>query len=140
MALRLSKAVRDRKLFKIVGLYTLTLSFVSVPTLFANTDSETAADNSKINRGSTSGQSVTAEQQKNTAPDLEITKRIRKNIIKDKSLSTYGHNVKVITENGKVTLKGSVHSEKEKSKIERKAQWVAGAGNVQDQLEVIKKD
>ncbi len=56
--------------------------------------------------------------------------------MKDKSLSTYGHNVKIITKDGKVTLKGPVHSKTEKSNIEQKAQLVAGADNVQNHLEV----
>ncbi len=140
MALRMWKAVRKFKPIRVIGLCALTLLFNSVQSLFADTEPNTSADNSKMNRNSNSSQDVTAEQQKNNSSDLQITKKIRQNIVKDKSLSTYGHNVKIITENGKVTLKGPVHSEKEKSNIEHKAQLVAGADNVQDQLEVMSKN
>jgi len=54
----------------------------------------------------------------------------------DKSLSTYAHNVKIISQNGKVTLKGPVRSEEEKNTIEKVATDVAGAGNVTDQITV----
>jgi len=62
--------------------------------------------------------------------------KIRKAIIADKSLSTYGHNVKVISEHGKVTLKGPVHTADERSNIEAKATQVAGPGNVDNQISV----
>jgi osmotically-inducible protein OsmY len=55
-----------------------------------------------------------------------LTKKIRQAIIADKSLSTYGHNVKIIVLNGSVTLKGPVHSEEEKQAIASKAAEVAG--------------
>jgi osmotically-inducible protein OsmY len=63
----------------------------------------------------------TADQQKEHRPDLEITRDIRRSILQDKSLSTYAHNVKVISQNGMVTLKGPVRSGEEKSAIEGKA-------------------
>jgi len=54
----------------------------------------------------------------------------------DKSLSTYAHNVKVIAQNGKVTLKGPVRSEEEKKSVEQKATEAAGAGNVTNEITV----
>lgn len=59
--------------------------------------------------------------------------------MKDKSLSTYAHNVKVISQNGMVTLKGPVKSEEEKQAIEAKAAQIAGADKVTNQLEVAPK-
>jgi len=56
--------------------------------------------------------------------------------VKDKSLSTYAHNIKIITQDGKVTLKGPVRSEEEKASIESKAVAIAGQNNVTNQLEV----
>lgn len=79
---------------------------------------------------------MTAEQQKMNPPDRNITKQIRSAISKGKSLSTYAHNIKVITQGGKVTLKGPVRSEDEKAGIEAKAVAVVGAENVANQLEV----
>ena len=63
-------------------------------------------------------------------------RKIRRAIVSDKSLSTYGHNVKVIAQHGKVTLKGPVHSDDERKNIEAKAVEVAGAENVINQLSV----
>jgi hyperosmotically inducible protein len=79
-------------------------------------------DNTKTNKQD----SPTADQQKNNVGDRDLTKRIRQSIMSDKSLSTYAHNVKVISQNGLVTLKGPVRSEDEKSAIEAKAMEVVG--------------
>ena len=59
--------------------------------------------------------------------------------MKDKSLSTYAHNVKIITQNGVVTLKGPVRSEEEKQAVEAKAKEIAGPGKVTSDLEVKPK-
>lgn len=59
--------------------------------------------------------------------------------MQDKSLSTYAHNVKIITQNGIVTLKGPVRSDQERSAIEAKADGIAGKDNVTNQLEVKPK-
>jgi osmotically-inducible protein OsmY len=68
--------------------------------------------------------------------DRNTTKQIRSAIFKDKSLSTYAHNIKIITQDGKVTLKGPVRTEEEKAGIAAKAAAVVGAENVTNQLEV----
>jgi hyperosmotically inducible protein len=81
-------------------------------------------------------QATTADQQKETPADRELAQKIRKSIVDDKSLSTYGHNVKVIVRNGIVSLKGPVKSEDEKKSIGAKAADVAGADKVQNQLTV----
>jgi hyperosmotically inducible periplasmic protein len=93
-------------------------------------------DNTKTNQGDANKGATTAEQQKMNTADRNITKEIRSSIIKDKSLSTYAHNIKIITQGGKVTLKGPVRSEEEKATIESKAVAIAGATNVTNQLEV----
>src|SRR5580658_1988941 len=99
-------------------------------------DQQPAPDNSKTNQGDASKGAVTAEQQKMNPADRNITRQIRGSIYKDKSLSTYAHNIKIITQDGKVTLKGPVRSADEKAAIEAKAVGVAGADNVTNQLEV----
>jgi hyperosmotically inducible protein len=68
--------------------------------------------------------------------DRAISQKIRSEIIKDKSLSTYAHNVKIITQDGKVTLKGPVRNQDEKASVEGKAAAIAGADNVTDQLQI----
>jgi hyperosmotically inducible protein len=98
-----------------------------------------SADNTKINQRDRNAGEPTADQQKMNTGDRETTKQIRQAIIKDKSISTYGHNVKVITQNGMVTLKGPVRSEEEKQAIEAKAKEIAGPDKVTDDLEVKAK-
>ena len=95
-----------------------------------------AADNTKTNQRDKDKSSPTADQQKTNSSDSTITKKIRMSIQKDKSLSTYAHNVKIITQDGKVTLKGPVRSEDEKTNIATKAVMVAGDTNVDNQLDV----
>jgi hyperosmotically inducible periplasmic protein len=103
-----------------------------------NTDSTgVKPDNTKVNRQDRNANQPTADQQKNNATDLDLTKNIRRSIVEDKSLSSYAHNVKVISQNGTVTLKGPVKSEAEKSAIVSKAVSLAGgADKVIDQMSV----
>ena len=76
------------------------------------------ADNTKVNERDRSANEPTADQQKENRTDRDITQQIRKAIVGDKSLSTYAHNVKIITHGGMVTLKGPVRSEEEKNAVE----------------------
>ena len=98
------------------------------------------ADNTKINNRDRDANQPTADQQKENRSDREMTQQIRKAIANDKSLSTYAHNVKVITQNGTVTLKGPVKSEEEKKAVEAKAAEIAGEQKVTSQLEIKSKD
>jgi hyperosmotically inducible protein len=101
--------------------------------------STSQADNTKMNQRDRNGNEATADQQKMSQSDRDITQQIRKSITSDKSLSTYGHNVKVITQNGLVTLKGPVRSEEEKKAVEEKAAQVAGADKVTNEIDVQPK-
>jgi hyperosmotically inducible protein len=94
------------------------------------------ADNTKINQRDQNANQPTADQQKESRSDRDITQQIRRSIVKDKSLSTYAHNVKVITQNGQVTLKGPVKTDDEKRAIEAKAAEVAGNNKVTSELNV----
>ena len=98
-----------------------------------------AADNTKVNERDRSDAQPTADQQKENRPDRDITRNIRRSIMQDKSLSSYAHNIKIISQNGMVTLKGPVRSEDEKSAIEAKAAEVVGRERVTNQLEVKPK-
>jgi osmotically-inducible protein OsmY len=103
-----------------------------VPAIAQNT----APDNTKMNQSDRSGGSPTADQAKNDKSDREIMRQIRQSIVADKDLSTYAHNIKIISQHGQVTLKGPVHSDDERQRIEAKATEVAGAGNVTNQISV----
>jgi hyperosmotically inducible periplasmic protein len=96
-------------------------------------------DNTRANRADQNSSRPTADQAKNNMTDRDLEKNIRRDVVKDKSLSKYGHNVKIISEHGKVTLRGPVHSEEEKRAIEEHARKYAGDGNVDNQL-TVKED
>jgi len=68
--------------------------------------------------------------------DRELARQIRKAIVSDKSLSTQAHNVKILTKDGTVTLKGQVKTDEEKKAVEDKASTVAGTGKVTSELTV----
>ena len=108
-------------------------------TTSAQDSSAPAADNTKVNQRDKDKAQPTADQQKENQPDREIARKIRRSIVQDKSLSSYAHNVKIIAENGAVTLKGPVRSDEEKSAVEAKAAEVAGADKVTSRLEVKPK-
>ena len=94
-------------------------------------------DNTKINKRDRNADEATADQQKGNATDRELTRQIRRSIVADKSLSTYAHNIKIISQNGAVTLKGPVKSDDEKKTVVAKAVAVAGDANkVTDQVSV----
>jgi hyperosmotically inducible periplasmic protein len=100
--------------------------------------SSSSAGNAQAdNTGQNKAHAKTADQQPNSTSDMQLTKQIRQSIVGDKSLSTYAHNVKIITQNGMVTLKGPVKSDQEKTAIASKAaEVVGGQDKVTNQLTV----
>ena len=97
---------------------------------------QTPADNTKVNTRDRAKTAVTADQQKDNPGDRDTTQKIRQAIMQDKTLSTYAHNVKIVTQNGHVTLKGPVRSDAERKSIEAKAIDVAGPSHVSNQMSV----
>jgi osmotically-inducible protein OsmY len=97
---------------------------------------QTPADNTKANTRDRAKDAVTADQQKENSSDRDLTRKIRQSLMKDKGLSSYAHNVKVIAQDGQVTLKGPVRSDEESRSVEAKATEVAGAGHVTNQMSV----
>jgi len=93
-------------------------------------------DNSGRNVRDRDDQNKTTGDQSENEADRTITQNIRRAVTADDSLSTNAKNVKIITNNGTVTLRGPVKSEKEKAEIEAKAKQVAGVKRVDNQLEV----
>jgi osmotically-inducible protein OsmY len=95
------------------------------------------ADNTKTNKRDQQSGAKTADQQKMNTSDQEVTRNIRRAIIADKSLSTYAHNIKIITQDGMVTLKGPVKSDSERKTVMAKAVDVTkDASKVTDQISV----
>ena len=115
--------------------FALTLAgALLIPVVSAS--AQTPADNTKVNKQDRAKDAATADQQKENSSDREITQKIRQSLMDDKTLSTYAHNVKVITQDGQVTLKGPVRTEEEKKIVEAKATEVAGTGHVVNQMSV----
>lgn len=115
------------------------LSSFAVTGAASAADEETpAADNTGTNRRDRKDSEPTADQQKNGKSDLDLTAEIRRSVMADKGLSINAHNVKIIAENGKVTLKGPVASAKEKKIVEHKAQEIAGRENVVSEIQIKK--
>jgi len=100
----------------------------------------TAPDNTGTNRRDRNPSEPTADQQKENNSDRELARQVRRALVKDKSLSTAAHNIKVIAQNGSVTLKGPVNSEQEKQEVESKAAEAAGgADKINSEIEVKNK-
>jgi hyperosmotically inducible protein len=97
---------------------------------------QTPADNTKVNTRDRAKGAVTADQQKENASDRELTQKIRRALMQDKTLSSYAHNVKIVALGGQVTLKGPVRTEDERRTVETKATEAAGAGHVINQMSV----
>jgi hypothetical protein len=116
-----------------LGSLVFGVSLMATPIPGYQDPQQTPPDNTGRNKDQTD---PTADQQKMNPADRAITQKIRKAIHEDTTLSTYAHNVKIITQDGKVTLRGPVRSEDEKTNIEAKAVAVAGQGNVTNKLEV----
>jgi hyperosmotically inducible periplasmic protein len=128
------------KIFKPIraALYVCALLMFSVVPMTASAQDQsgssksTAPDNSRRNKA----QGTTADQQKENPADRDIARKIRQSVTADKTLSTYAHNVKIIAENGVVTLKGPVRSAQEKQSVVIKAAEVVGKANVTDELTI----
>jgi len=121
-----------------VLLFAVALTIVSAAAR-AQDSAAPAADNTKVNQRDKNKAEPTADQQKENQPDRELARQIRRSIVQDKSLSSYAHNVKIIAQNGVVTLKGPVRSDEEKTAVEAKASEIVGADKVTSQLEVKPK-
>lgn len=113
---------------------SLVVGLLAVPTV--RMSAQTPPDNTKVNKQDRDKSAVTADQQKENATDRALTQKIRRSLLADKTLSTYAHNVKVVSQNGQVTLKGPVRTDAEKQAVEAKAREIAGADHVVDQMSV----
>jgi len=116
-----------------LGPLVFGISLMASPIARYHGNQQTTPDNTKNNKDQTK---PTADQQKMNSSDSAITQKIRKAIHDDTTLSTDAHNIKIITQNGKVSLRGPVKSDDEKNNLVAKAVSVAGPDNVTDQLEV----
>ena len=103
------------------------------------TGANVQSDNTKLNERDRSGGTVLPRDQSNATADIDVTARIRRSIVAHKGLSMDAKNVKIITRDGNVTLRGVVKDEGEKQAIQDEAQRVQGVKNVENQLDVLNR-
>jgi len=124
------------KILLVMVLFVSAVFLFNIPGVSLAQTADKPADNTGINKRDSSPEKITADQQSQTKEDREITQKIRQAVVDDKSLSTYAHNVKIITVDGMVTLKGPVRSQEEKRTIEEKAGQIAGKNKVKSEIEI----
>jgi osmotically-inducible protein OsmY len=116
----------------------LTLTFLCVSALAGSAlaQEKQAPDNTAKNERDRSGESKTSGDQSESAEDIKITAAIRRAVVAEDSLTMTATNVKIITANGVVTLRGPVNTAAEKAKIGELAKKAAGKAKIENQLEV----
>jgi len=126
---------RDRMhIFQITKISVITLALLVGPSWVGPVDAQSPEtqpkpDNTAVNKRDRNPGEATADQQKNGATDREMTAKIRRSVMDDKSLSTYAHNIKIISQDGTVTLKGPVRSDNESKSIVSMATDVTGSAD-----------
>ncbi len=120
----------------VVGGAVCTVS--AAPSDYLPSSDKSAADNSAQNMRDRGNDTMTPMDQSNKPEDVDLTRRVRQAVESDSGLSTDAKNVKIITVNGVVWLRGPVKSAQEKAEIARAAHNVAGARNVRDEMEVAR--
>jgi hypothetical protein len=103
---------------------------------YFTTDATTSVDNTRLNVRDRDSQTLTPLDQGNSQADIDTTAQIRKEVIATDGMSTNAKNVKIITMNGHVTLRGPVNTADEKRQIGDIANRIAQSSNVENQLEV----
>jgi hyperosmotically inducible protein len=119
----------------------LALTYLCAFTLaaLAADDKKVNADNTAKNERDRSGATQTSDDQSNSSADLKTTQAVRQALMKDSELSMTAKNIKVVTTNGHVTVRGPVKTAQEKAKIDQLAKSAAGGAQIEDQLEVTNK-
>lgn len=115
---------------------TFSLLCLAALSLAAFAQESPAVDNTKKNERDRSQQTKTSGSQSNNPDDVKLTAAIRRAVVGDQSLSMMAKNVKIITADGMVTLRGPVKSDAEKAKIAELAQSAANGARIDNQLEV----
>lgn len=115
-----------------------SITSLGLGTLTAD-DKKAEPDNTATNERDRSGQTETSGDQSNSPADLKITQAIRRAVMKDDGLSMTAKNIKIITADGQVTLRGPVNTAEEKAQIDQLAKSAAGGAKIDNQLEVKSK-
>ncbi|MDY7540674.1 BON domain-containing protein [Undibacterium sp. RTI2.1] len=115
------------------------LSFAAdkpVAPMRSETKSASNVDNSEMNVRDKSNVTATPQDQSNSAGDRKLLSLVRRNIVHEKSLSMSAHNIKIMTSDGVVTLRGPVKNKEEKVKLEKVTLDTPGVKSIDDQLDV----
>ena len=137
MLVAISNTGRQTKTKGLMKGIILALTCLSVFSLAAMAaDDKTKPDNTATNERDRSGETQTSGDQSNSSADVKTTQAIRQALMKDSELSTTAKNIKIITENGQVTLRGPVKNAQEKTKIDQLAKSAAGGARIDNQLDV----
>src|ERR1044071_9400078 len=115
---------------------SLVLACFCAVSLAATAADDKKADNTAMNERDRSGETETSGDQSNSSADLKITQAIRQALMKHSELSATAKNIKIITNNGHVTLRGPVKNAQEKAKIDHLARSAAEGAKIDDQLDV----
>lgn len=126
--------MRVTQLIKRTSLVVAAVTAISMAAVAA--DEKTNADNTELNKRDRSGESKTSGDQSNSSADLQTTQAVRRALMQDSQLSSTAKNIKVITANGQVTLRGPVNNAQEKAKVDQIAKSAAGGARIVDQLDV----
>ncbi len=122
-------------MLKKISLLMVVLPAIAIASSESNREAD--SDNTKVNRRDQNSAELTAEDQsRGSAGDVELTRKIRSSITSDDALSTNAHNIKIITLNGQVTLKGPVKNAEEKNALEKHASKFAQRTDIRNQLEI----
>lgn len=116
-----------------LSVYAIAAVLAAGPALAADPPD---ADNSARNVRDRNDKTLTPMDQGGSEADRDLTATIRRAIVADDALSTDAHNVKIITQDQVVTLRGPVKSAAEKAAVAAKAQQAKGVKRVDNQLEV----
>lgn len=123
---------KDLLLFAVLG-----LSFIGTPWSITSIPNDGTL---QIDGQADSLEAAQSDQPAQSDKDREVTRKIRRAIVTDKSLSTYAHNITITTRDGMVTLKGEVRSAEEKSSINGTAKKIVGPDKIKDELTVRTRD
>ena len=130
------------RILHLSAIFLVSLALVNCDTQTGRVDKRPAtadADNTARNeRDRNAATQVPTDQAENEA-DRDISANVRKAVVGDDSLSINAQNIKIITSNGNVTLRGPVKTSREKETIEAKAKQVTGVHSVTNLLEVEAK-
>lgn len=121
------------KTLVLIGLLALTLAAQNPQT------PQTPPDNSKVNQRDQTSKAPTADDQGTSKADIDRTAAVRKAVNDQTGLSTYAKNVKIITRDGLVTLRGPVRDQDERTRIAKIATDIAGEKQVKNELEIAPK-